>query len=125
MELNKDIYQLDIPPAKRTYLNNANSIFLKKLLIFSPFLLLFFSIGTLKLIRNTGLKPFSNNKLEVERIQDHRLLGHLPYQEITKEKLVLIEPNIEVHIDMRASLLKMREEARKDGIYLVLSLIHI
>ena len=46
-------------------------------------------------------------------------MGQLPYQEIPKEKLVLIEPNIEVHIDMRDSLLKMREEAKKDGIYLV------
>ena len=50
---------------------------------------------------------------------DHRILGHLPYAEIPKEKLVLIEPNIEVHIDMRDSLLKMRDEAKKDGIYLV------
>jgi len=50
---------------------------------------------------------------------DHRILGHLPYAEIPKEKLVLIEPNIQVHIDMRDSLLKMRDEAKKNGIYLV------
>ena len=46
-------------------------------------------------------------------------MGHLPYPEISKDKLVFIEPNIEVHIDMRESLLKMREDAKKDGIYLV------
>jgi len=46
-------------------------------------------------------------------------LGHLPYGETPKEKLVLIEPYIEVHIDMRESLLRMREEAKKEGIYLV------
>ena len=46
-------------------------------------------------------------------------MGHLPYKEISKEKLVFIEPNIEVHIDMSESLLKMREDARKDGIFLV------
>ena len=119
MDLNKDINQFDIPLAKRTYLNNPNSILLKKLLIFSPFILLIFSITVLQLIRNTELKPFSYLKFQVERNQDHRILGHLPYNEIPKEKLVLIEPNIEVHIDMRDSLLKMKEEAKKDGIYLV------
>ena len=46
-------------------------------------------------------------------------MGHLPYKEISKEKLVFIEPNIEVHIDMRKSLLKMRDDAKKNGINLV------
>ena len=32
---------------------------------------------------------------------------------------MLIEPNLEVHVDMRDSLLKMRDEAKRDGIYLV------
>ncbi len=119
MEQNKDINQFDIPLAKRTYLNNSNSILLKKLLIFSPFLFLFFSIATLRLIRNIELGALSNLDFQAERSYDHRILGHLPYKEIPKEKLVLIEPNIEVHIDMRDSLLKMREEAKNDGIYLV------
>ena len=119
MELNKNINQFDIPLAKRTYLNKPNSISLKKLLIFSPFLFFIFSIAGLRLIRNIELQPINNRKFQVERNQDGRILGHLPYNEIPKEKLVLIEPNIEVHIDMRDSLLKMREEAKKDGIYLV------
>jgi D-alanyl-D-alanine carboxypeptidase len=119
LELNKEISQIDIPVAERTYLNNPNSILLKKLLIFSPFLLLFFTTATLRLIRNKGLKPLGNINSYVERNQDNRILGHLPYDEISKEKLVLIEPNVEVHIDMRDSLLRMREAARKDGIYLV------
>ncbi|KGF98450.1 D-alanyl-D-alanine carboxypeptidase [Prochlorococcus marinus str. MIT 9302] len=119
MEQNKDINQFDIPLAKRTYLNNSNSILLKKLLIFSPFLFFFFSIATLRLIRNIELGALSNLNFKAERSYDHRILGHLPYKEIPKEKLVLIEPNIEVHIDMRDSLLKMREEAKNDGIYLV------
>ena len=63
--------------------------------------------------------PPSNLKFTVDRNHDQRVLGHLPYKEIPKEKLVLIEPNIEVHIDMRDSLLTLREEAKKDGIYLV------
>jgi len=119
LELNKDIDQFDIPLAKRTYLNNPNSTLLKKLLIFSPFFLLIFSVAALRFIRNVELIPFNNLKLQVERNYDARILGHLPYNETPKEKLVLIEPNIEVHMDMRDSLLKMREEAKKDGIYLV------
>jgi len=119
LELNKDIKQFDIPLAKRIYLKNPNSILLKKLLIFSPFLIFIFSIATLRLIRNIELDPLKNLKFQVERNHDGRILGHLPYNETPKEKLVLIEPNIEVHIDMRDSLIKMREEAKKDGIYLV------
>ena len=119
MELNKDIDQFDIPLAKRTYLNNPNSILIKKLLIFSPFLFFIFSIASLRLIGNMELELFNPLKFQVERNHDGRILGHLPYNEIPKDKLVLIEPNIEVHIDMRDSLLKMREEAKRDGIYLV------
>jgi len=119
LEQNKDINQFDIPLAKRTYLENPNSILLKKLLIFSPFLFLIFSFASLRFIRNVELIPLNNLKFQVERNNDARILGHLPYNETPKEKLVLIEPNIEVHMDMRDSLLKMREEAKKDGIYLV------
>ncbi len=119
MEPNKDIDQFDIPLAKRTYLNNPNSTLLKKLLIFSPFLFIIFSFAALRLIRNVEVIPLNNLKFEVKRNHDARILGHLPYKETPKKKLVLIEPNIEVHIDMRDSLLKMREEAKKDGIYLV------
>ena len=115
MDLNKDIDQFDIPLAKRTYLDNPNSTFLKKLLILSPFLFLIFSIAALRFFRNVELIPL----FQVERNHDARILGHLPYNETPKEKLVLIEPNIEVHIDMQDSLLQMRDEAKKDGIYLV------
>ncbi len=119
MDQNKDINQFDIPLAKRTYLNNPNSKSYKKLLIFSSFLFLLFSLTALRFIRNIKFGPFSNLNSQSEINHDHRILGHLPYQEIPKEKLVLIEPNIEVHVDMRESLLNMREEAKKDGIYLV------
>ena len=119
MELNKDIDQFDIPLAKRTYLNNPNSTLLKKLLIFSPFFFLIFSVTALRLIKNIEIGSLDNLNFQAQINHDHRILGHLPYAEISKEKLVLIEPNIEVHIDMRDSLLKMREEAKKDGIFLV------
>ena len=78
-----------------------------------------FSVAALRFIRNVELTPLNNLKFQVERNYDSRILGHLPYNETPKDKLVLIEPNIEVHMDMRNSLLKMREEAKKDGIYLV------
>ena len=119
MELNKDINQFDIPLAKRIYLNNPNSILFKKLLIFSPLIFFLISIAALLFVRNIELGPLNNLKNQVERDHQGRILGHLPYDQVPKEKLVLIEPNIEVHIDMRDSLLKMREEAKKDGIYLV------
>ncbi len=119
MELNKDIDQFDIPLAKRTYLNNPNSTLIKKILIFSPFFLLLFSFAALRFIGNVELIPIDNLKFQVEGNNNTRILGHLPYNETPKEKLVSIEPNIEVHMDMRDSLLKMREEAKKDGIYLV------
>ena len=119
MEPNKDIDQFDIPLAKRTYLNNPNSTLLKKLLIFTPFLFLIFSVVALRLIKNIEIGSLDNLNFQAQINHDHRIFGHLPYAEISKEKLVLIEPNIEVHMDMRDSLLKMREEARKDGIYLV------
>ncbi len=119
MEQNKKINQFDIPLARRIYIKKSNSIFLKKLLIFSPFLFLIFSFVTLRFIRNIEVGLLSNRDFQFEKNHDHRILGHLPYNEIPEEKLVLIEPNIEVHIDMRDSLLKMKEEAKKDGIYLV------
>ena len=119
MEQNKDVNQFEIPLAKRIYLKNPNSILLKKLLIFSPFLSLIFSIFALRLVRNIEIGSLDNPNFQAQINHDHRILGHLPYAEIPKEKLVLIEPNIEVHIDMRDSLIKMRNEAKKDGIYLV------
>ena len=119
MEQNKDINQFDIPLAKRTYLSNTNSTLIKKLLILSPFLFLLFSTAVLRLIRNIEIRSLDKLNLQAENLKKQRILGHLPYNEVPKNKLVLIEPNIEVHVDMRDSLLNMREEARKDGIYLV------
>ena len=119
MEQNKDIYQFDIPLAKRIYLKNSKSILLKYLLLFSLFLFLLFSLASLQFMRFIELRTFSNLNYQNEKTPKNRILGHLPYNEITKDKLVIIEPNIEVHIDMRESLLNMRDEAKKDGIYLV------
>ena len=71
MELKKDIDQFDIPLAKRTYPNNPNSTFLKKVLIFSPFLSLISSVAAMRFIRNVELIP----QFQVERNNDARILG--------------------------------------------------
>ena len=119
MEQKTDLDEFEIPFAQRTYLRNTNSSLLKKILIFSSFLFLLFSLTILRFVENMEIPFLYNFFPKTEKNQDGRILGHLPYKEISKEKLVLIEPNIEVHIDMQDSLLKMREEARNDGIYLV------
>ena len=107
MEQNKDLNQIDIPLAKRICINNSNSTLFKKLLIFSPFFLLLFSYAAMRLFKNIEIGSLDNLNFQAQINHDHRILGHLPYAEISKEKLVLIEPNIEVHIDMRDSLLKL------------------
>ena len=119
MEQKTDLDEFEIPFAQRTYLRNTNSSLFKKIIIFSPFLFLLFSLAVLRFVENMEIASLNIFFPKTEKNQDGRILGHLPYKEISKEKLVLIEPNIEVHIDMQDSLLKMREEARKDGIFLV------
>ena len=69
--------------------------------------------------RNAKLSPQGNINIQNANNHDHSILGHLPYNEISRDKLVVIEPDIEVHIDMREDLLKMKEDARNDGIFLV------
>ena len=84
-----------------------------------PTLLLLFSIAGLRFSRNLNQSRLRNINIQNANNLDQSILGHLPYREISKEKLVLIEPNIEVHIDMSESLLKMKSDAKKDGIFLV------
>ncbi len=115
-ELNK---AFDIPTAERKYLEESNPKFNKLIITILPFLLLLFSITGLRLTRNSKLISIQNNNIQNTNTHDHSLLGHLPYDEIPKEKLVFIEPNISVHIDMKESLLRMRQDAKNDGIFLV------
>ena len=107
----------DIQVAERKYIKGTNSKLKKRILFSLPFILLLFSITGLRLGRYSKLSPPINN--QNENYFDDSLLGHLPYKEISKEKLVVIEPDIEVHFEMSESLLKMREDARNDGIFLV------
>ena len=109
----------DIPVAERSYLNQNYSKLKKYFLFVVSFIILFLTFAGFRFIRNSKLSSFSNTFIPNPNNLDKSILGHLPYNEIPKEKLVVIEPNIHVHIDMSESLLKMREDAKKDGIYLV------
>ena len=80
------------------------------LIIFPPLFLLFKNINLLK-YPNT----VKSSKIE----KDVRLLGHFPYQEADYENLIEIQPNILVHKGMYKSLKEMKDDAEKDGVYLV------
>ena len=111
--------EIDIQVAERKNLEENNFKF-KKYLIFVVFILVFlFPFIGLALRNNLKLNFSGVNNAKKILNNDLSILGHLPYKEISKEKLVFIEPNIEVHIDMSKSLLKMRNDAKKDGINLV------
>ena len=80
------------------------------LIIFS---LLFLFVSNIKNLK------FSNTVKSIKREKDVKVLGHFPYQEAAYENLIEIQPNILVHKEMYKSLKEMREDAAKDGIYLV------
>ncbi len=113
-EVNKSF---DIQVAERKYIKESNSKLRRRLLFSLPFILLLFSITGLRLGRYSKISPMINN--QNENNFDDSLLGHLPYEETSKEKLVVIEPDIEVHFEMSESLLKMQEDARNEGIFLI------
>ena len=120
MEQREDLKEVfEIPFAKRTYLQKSKLRHYKNILFITTFLIIIFSFTGFKIIRDFYLFSLGNKNSKIENINDDRILGHLPYKEIPKEKLVIIEPNIKVHVDMSESLLKMREDAKKSGIFLV------
>ena len=114
--INDDI---DIQVAERRNLKAKNSKFKKYPIFIVFFLILILPFIGLPFKSNLKLKFSGFNNAKKTVTNDLSILGHLPYKEISKEKLVFIEPNIEVHIDMSKSLLKMRDDAKKDGINLV------
>ena len=109
----------DIPVAKRKSIKEDNLKFKRKLILSLPFLLLGFAILVLRFSMNSTSAFLGDLDIQSSRNHDKSILGHLPYEEISRDKLVLIAPNIEVHRDMSDSLLKMRADAKNDGIYLV------
>ena len=120
MELNKKINQyVDIPIAERKYLKESNSKIKKKLLLISPFLILLFSLLGFTYINYLKINSYEFRKNDFVNGKNNTVLGHLPYDEASQDELVFVEPHIWVHKDMFKSLLRMRKDAEKDGIYLV------
>ena len=110
---------VEIPFAERKYLKENNFKTMKFFVYFLPFLIIFTYLCAITF--NTHLKKKYSNISNIENIKniDSSILGHLPYEEINNEDLVFIEPHIWVHKDMSDALLKMRKEAKKDGVNLI------
>ena len=101
----------DIQEAQREYLNNKKFGIVKIILFLAPLLLL---LTPFLLLRYQKVLAYISSNIT----SDKKLLGHLPYEEISNNNLVEIQPNILVHKDMYASLLKMKSDAENDGIFL-------
>ena len=103
---------IDIHEARREYFK-SNRVYLFRILIFV--VPLFFLIVSIFWFRYQNI--FKSRSLK--SASDEKVLGHLPYVEISKDNLVVVKPNILVHKDMYESLMRMKVEAEKDGIFLV------
>tara|TARA_Y100000589_G_C27038361_1_gene582065 strand:- start:179 stop:883 length:705 start_codon:yes stop_codon:yes gene_type:complete len=106
----------NIEVAERKYLYSEKSKFFKNLIFTIPlivFIILFV------FFQKNYLNSFQNTLIGDRKIRDDRILGHFPYKETSFENLVEISPDILVHKNMYKSLLKMRDDAKKDGVYLV------
>ena len=99
----------DIHEAQREYLRNERFDIVKLILFLFPLLLLLTPLLWSRYQKVLAYKSINT---------DNKLLGHLPYEEISNNNLVEIQPNILVHKDMYASLLKMKSDAEDDGVFL-------
>ena len=109
---NSPLNIFDIQVAKREYQKNNKAKIIRPLIFITPLFFLFSF-----LLWSQYQKALSLISTNV--ISDGKILGHLPYLEVSKNKLVEIQPDILVHKDMFNSLLEMKIDAEKDGIYLV------
>ena len=106
----------NIGVAKRKYLK-SNNIQKYKIFIFLTFTSSIFFL--IFLIFDDRFLVFENiNSSRMEKV-DGKILGHFPYNETSAEDLIRIQPNIYVHKEMYAELLKMQEDAEKDGVFLI------
>ena len=106
----------NIKVAERKYIENKKNRILKILIsttsILGFILLMFF-------LRRSNFNSYQNGLIGNIKIKDDKILGHFPYRETSFENLVEITPDILVHKKMYKSLLKMRDDAKKEGVYLV------
>ncbi len=102
----------DIQVAERKYIKSNRLLKFKIIFFLTPVFLFLVSIFWLRYQKVFAYR--SSNS-----ISDQKLLGHLPYKEISKNNLIEVQPNILVHKDMYSSLMKMKYEAQKEGVFLV------
>ena len=106
----------NIKVAERKYLEN-NKYRILKILISTTTILGF--ILLMLFLRKSNFNSYQNSLIGDLKIKDDKILGHFPYRETSFENLVEITPDILVHKKMYKSLLKMRDDAKKEGVYLV------
>ena len=106
----------NIKVAERKYLENKNYRILK--ILISTTTLLGFIILVF-FLRKGNFNSYQNGLIGDIKIKDDKILGHFPYRETSFENLVEITPDILVHKKMYKSLLKMKDDAKKEGVYLV------
>ena len=106
----------NIKVAERKYLENKKYRILKILIstttVLGFIVLMFF-------LPKSNFNPYKNGLIGDTKIKDDKILGHFPYRETSLENLIEITPDILVHKKMYKSLLKMRDDAKKEGVYLV------
>ncbi len=109
-----DIENIEV--AERKYLEYRKDRIFKILIstttILGLILLIFF-------LRKSNFVSYQNGLNGDIKIKDDKILGHFPYRETSFENLIEITPDILVHKKMYKSLLKMRDDAKKEGVYLV------
>ncbi len=106
----------NIEVAQREYLKNYKLKYSKKFILVIPLIFLIFLFA---LIRNNNWISSKNLSIDELQVKDDKILGHFPYRETSFENLIEITPEILVHKKMYKSLMKMRDDAKKDGVYLV------
>ena len=106
----------DLDTAERIY---PKSKLIKNIKIVHVILSLIILPPLFLLFKNINLLKYPNTVKSSKNEKDVRLLGHFPYQEADYENLIEIQPNILVHKGMYKSLKEMKDDAEKDGVYLV------
>jgi len=106
----------NIKIAEREYLENNKNRILKILILCTTIISL---ISLFFFFRKSNFNSYQNGLIDNIDVKDNKILGHFPYRETSFENLVEITPDILVHKKMYKSLIKMRDDAKKEGVYLV------
>ena len=115
---NKNLKNIDdIEFAERKYPKSSLINEIKIIHIISSFIVIF---SVALFLNNKNYLNFSNTFKLSKNEKDKRILGHFPYEETAYENLIEIEPNILVHKGMYDYLKKMKDDAEKEGVFLVL-----